>query len=87
MGSVVRLTLGAFGLFVIHGELAVRGEEGGVVVVDVRVIGDGVVLFEEVFDGWVGDGVGEIGESGRHDGMMLSRVRGKYSLCSRYDSR
>ncbi len=47
---------------------------------DVRIIGNRVVFLDEVFDGWVGDGVGEVGKSGRHDGIMLSRVRG-FFLC------
>ena len=51
-------TLGACGFLLVHGEFAVWGEEAGVVVVDVGIVGDGVVLFDEAFDGWVGDGVG-----------------------------
>ena len=53
-----RRTLGALGLLLVHGEFAVWGEEAGVVVVDVGIIGDGVVFVDEAFDGWVGDGVG-----------------------------
>lgn len=51
-------TLGAFGFLFIHGEFSIRGEEGGVVIVDVGVVGDGVVFLDEIFDGGVGDGVG-----------------------------
>lgn len=53
-----RITLSAFGLLVVHGELAIGGEEVGIVVVDAGVVGDGVVFFDEALDGWVGDGVG-----------------------------
>lgn len=79
-----RITLGAFGFFVIHGEFAVGGEEVGIVVVDVGVVGDGVVFFDELFNGWVGDGVGQVGELGRHDwwiDMYLRRLRNKSFLC------
>lgn len=51
-------TLGALGFLLVHGEFAVWGEEAGVVVGDLGIVGDGVVFFEEAFDGWVGDGVG-----------------------------
>ena len=44
-------TLSAHGFFVIHGELAVWGEEIGVVVMDV------VVFRDETLDSWVGDGI------------------------------
>lgn len=57
-----RITLGAFSLLIVHGELAIRGEEVGIVVVDVCVVGDDVVFFDEIFDGWVGNGVRETGE-------------------------
>ena len=59
MGSKrVLRTLGAFGFLLVHGEFAVWGEEAGVVVMDVGIVGDGVVFFNEAFDVWVGDGVG-----------------------------
>lgn len=71
-----RITLGPFGLLVVHGEFAARGEEVGVVVVDFGVVGDGIVFFDEGFDGWVGDGVGEAGELGRHHEWVLGISRG-----------
>ena len=51
-------TLGAFCFLLVHGEFAVWGEEAGVVVMDVGVVGDGVVFFDEAFDIWIGDGIG-----------------------------
>lgn len=53
-----RITLGALGFLVVHGEFAVGGEEVGIVVVDVSVVGDGVVFFDELLDVWISDGVG-----------------------------
>lgn len=37
---------------------------------DVGVVGDGVVFFDEILDVWVGDGVGEVWKFGRHDGLV-----------------
>ena len=61
-----RVTLSAYSLFVVHGEFTLGDEEAGIVVMNIGVVGDGVVFFDKVFDSRVGDGVGKVWEWGRH---------------------
>lgn len=50
-------TLGSFGFLLVHRELTVCGEEVCIVVVNVSVVGDGVVFLDKALDGWIGDGI------------------------------
>ena len=52
-----------------------RDEQVGIVVVDVGVVGDGVILLDKVFDSRVGDGVWKVWELGRHGRLTSSEVQ------------
>ena len=60
-----RVTLDTFNLLIVHGGLAIWGEEVGIFVADVCVVEDDVVTFDEPFDGWV------LGRLGSWNGMMM----------------
>ena len=50
----------------IHRKLAIRREKRSIIIVRVPGVGDLVVLFNELLDGWVFDRMGEVGELEAH---------------------
>ena len=75
-GSAQRIDLRvALGLLVVHGELAIGREERGVLSVRVGRVGDFVVFFEEIFDGGVLDGIGEIWQLIGHFWVEIDELR------------
>jgi len=61
---------GSLGFLAVHAELAVAGEERGVVVVSIAAVGSFVVFLEELLDRRVGDGSWESGKLETHVGRF-----------------